>query len=197
MKLHAIRTLAIATLFIGFLAPRGAVAQQRGPSTAEERAKAVKVAHQLEDDPLAKDAKEQREWIVQWIIDVPDITVDVCFDYFGKLPNPPRGHSEEITKQMIISSAAFMIEHPDQAKSAQLVALAGVLGALKAYQSILKKEPESRWEYMDMLLQLDEEAKLNIYVSEIREKCNSDEKEEKKDPHSMRTQLSKRVNLFS
>ena len=97
MKSHAIRAIVFAILLIGFLTPRPGRAQTRGPSTAEERARAVKVAHELEEDPLAKDAKKSREWMIQWIVEIPDITVDVCFDYFGALPDPPKGHSAEIT----------------------------------------------------------------------------------------------------
>src|ERR1035437_598406 len=112
MKLHAIRAITMATLFFGFLGLRAGGAQDRGPSTPEERARAVKIAHDLESDPLAKGADEQRDWVIRWIIAIPDITVDVCDDYFGKVPDPPKGHSKEITNQMIISMAAFMIEHP-------------------------------------------------------------------------------------
>ena len=123
MKAHLVRVINIvATLLLGFFVVQLAHAQQpqkRGPSTPEERARAVKVAHELEADPLAKDAKDNREWVIQWIVDIPDITVNVCFDYFGKMPNPPKGHSKEIVRQMIISSAAFMIEHPDKAKDEQ------------------------------------------------------------------------------
>ena len=116
MKAHLVSAVTIAALLFGFTGVRGVRAQQRGPSTPEERSKAVKIAHDLEDDPLANDAKTRREWVIQWIVDIPDITVNVCFDYFGKLPDPPRGHSTEIARQMVISSAAFMIEHPEERK---------------------------------------------------------------------------------
>ena len=43
-----------------------------------------------------KGAEEQRDWAIQWIVEIPDITVDVCMDYFGKLPNPPAGHSRKL-----------------------------------------------------------------------------------------------------
>src|ERR1700686_3531651 len=127
MNRYAVPAIAIANLFLGFISVRVIRAQDRGPSTSEERARAVKIAHELEDDPLAKDAKEKRTWVIKWIVEIPDITVNVCFDYFGKVPDPPRGHSMEITNQMVISSAAFMIEHPDKAKDEQAVALLGLL----------------------------------------------------------------------
>ncbi len=187
MKAHSVRAIVIATLLLGFFLVRDARAQepqqQRGPSTAEERARAVKVAHELEDDPLAKDAKENRDWVIQWIVDIPDITVNVCFDYFGKMPNPAAGHSREIARQMIISSAAFMIEHPDKAKDEQAVATAGLLGSLKAYQSILKQEPDSRWPYLDKIVQMRDEGKLDDFVSDTRRKCAQDD--EQSDPDTM------------
>jgi hypothetical protein len=159
--------------------------QKRGPSTPEERTRAVKVAHQLEDDPLGKDAKENRQWVIQWIVDIPDITVTECDDFFGKIPKTPRGRMREIVNQMVISSAAFMIEHPDKAKDDQAVATAGLLGALKAYQSILKEEPDSRWPYVDKIVQMRDQGKLDDYVSDTRRKC-AQEEEEEPDPDTMR-----------
>lgn len=184
MTARAVQTIAIATLLIGFLTPRPGQAQTRGPSTPEERARAVKVAHELEADPLAKDAKEHRDWMIQWIVEIPDITVDVCSEYFGKVPNPPKGHSVEITNQMVLSSAAFMVEYPDKAMDEQAVALAGLLGAIKAYQAILKQDSASRWEHMDKLIQMREQGKLDDFVSEMRRKCARDEEEE--DPNTIR-----------
>jgi len=190
MKSHSVRAIAIFTVLFGFFAARTMRAQeppqkqQRGPSTAEERARAVKVSHELEDDPLAKDAKDNREWVIQWIVDIPDITVNVCFDYFGKVPNPPRGHSREIIRQMIISSAAFMIEHPDKAKDEQAIATAGLLGSLKSYQAILKEEPDARWPYLDKIVQMRDQGKLDDFVSDTRRKCAQDD--EGADPDTIR-----------
>jgi hypothetical protein len=189
MKAHSIRAIAFAILLLGIFAVRTARAQQqpqpqRGPSTAEERTRAVKVAHALEDDPLAKDAKDNREWFIQWIVAIPDITVTVCNDYFGTLPKALRGHTREVVNQMAISSTAFMIEHPDKAKDEQAVATAGLLGSLKAYQSILKQEPDSRWLYLDKIVQMRDQGKLDDFVSDTRRKCAQDEEEP--DPDTIR-----------
>jgi hypothetical protein len=194
MKFHAIRAVAIAILLLGLLTLRTGGAQFRGPSTAEERARAVKVAHHLEDDPLAKDAKDQRDWVMQWIIEIPDITVDACPDYFGEIPQPPRGHSIEITQQMIISSAAFMIEHPDKAKDEQAVALSGLLGALKSYQAILKQNSGSRWPYLDKLILMRDQGKLDDYVADTLKKCGREEEET--DPDTIRAQAHRFVPPF-
>jgi hypothetical protein len=186
LKAPVIRVIAIATLFLGVGLLQPARAQDRGPSTPEERSKAVKIAHDLEQDPLAKGAKEQRAWVIRWIIAIPDITVNVCFEYFGKLPPPPRGHSEEIKKQMVISSAAFMIEHPEKAKDEQAVALSGLIGSLKAYEAILKQDPSARWPYVDKLIHMRDQGKLDEHVSETRRKCQQEQEES--DPDTMRAQ---------
>ena len=188
MRAQSIRRIAIATLLLGVFGVRQVYAQQqqqkRGPSTPEERARAVKVAHALEEDPLAKDAKENRIWVYKWIEDIPDITVNVCYEFFGKLPKPPRGHILEIVNQMAISSAAFMIEHPDKVKDEQAVATAGLLGALKAYQSILKQDPDARWPFVDKVVQMRDQGKLDEFVSDTRRKCAQEEEEP--DPDTIR-----------
>jgi len=157
---------------------------QRGPSTADERTRAVKVAHELESEPLAKDAKDNRDWVYKWIEDIPDITVNVCYDFFGTLPKPPRGHALEIVNQMAISSAAFIIEHPNKSKDEQAIATAGLLGALRAYQAVLKQDPESRWPYLDKVVQMRDQGKLDDYVSDTRRKC--EQEQEEPDPDTMR-----------
>jgi hypothetical protein len=185
-----------STLLLGLFCVRTARAQQqeqpeqqdqphqRGPSTVEERARAVKVAHELENEPLAKDAKDNRDWVIQWIVDIPDITVTVCDDYFGTLSKPVRGHVREIVNQMVISSAAYMIEHPDKLKDEQAIATAGLLGSLKTYEAILKQEPDARWPYIDKIVMMRDQGKLDDFVSDTRRKCAQEEEEP--DPDTIR-----------
>jgi hypothetical protein len=189
MKSHSIRAIAgTAFLLLGLIFARTAGAQERGPSTPEERTRAVKVSHELEEDPLLKDAKDQRAWVLDWIEKIPDITVNVCFEFFGKMPNPPRGHSREIIMQMIISSAAFMIEHPDKVKDEQAIALAGLLGSLKAYEAILKQDSAARWAHMDKLIQMRAQNQLDDYVGEMRRKCAHEDDDQ--DPNTIHAQLA-------
>jgi hypothetical protein len=117
-------------------------------------------------------------------VDIPDITVTVCDDYFGTISKSMPGHSREIVSQMAISSAAFMIEHPDKAKDEQAVATAGLLGALKTYQAILKGEPDARWPYVDKIVQMRDQGKLDDFVSDTRRKCAQDGEEP--DPDTIR-----------
>jgi len=160
-----------AAAMIAFALPQFVRAQQRGPSTPEERAKAVAIAHALEEDPLAKDAKEKREWMIQWLMDIPDITVKVCSAFVGDLPKAGKNHSTEIFSQMILSGGAFMIEHPEKAQDEQAVHLAGLQSALHAYEAILKKEPDAHWPYLDTLVKKRDAGTLADYVRETIPKC--------------------------
>ncbi|MFL6230235.1 MAG: hypothetical protein ACJ741_15795 [Pyrinomonadaceae bacterium] len=145
---------------------------KRGPSTPEERQTAVKAARLLESDPLNKDAKKIREWFTFWLIEVPDIHIELCGDYLGPVFGSKKNYDAEIFGQTMFSSAAFIIEHPDQADDRVAVNLAGLEGALKAYEAILKAKPKARWEYLDNLVAKRESGELKAYVQEIAQtKC--------------------------
>src|SRR6266436_8313020 len=93
-----------------------AQAETPKPSTPEDRAKAVEIAAALESDPLSKQAKAQRNWIVHWLIDVPDINVKLCGNLLGPLLGSDKNYSAEIYTQMAPSSAAFIIKNPEKAQ---------------------------------------------------------------------------------
>jgi hypothetical protein len=59
MRRH-VRVVSLVAAVAVSLAQAGA--QQRGPSTPEERARAVQTAKSLQSDPLAPKVQEDREW---------------------------------------------------------------------------------------------------------------------------------------
>ena len=162
-------TLAMMTV-IALSAGLG-LAQDRKPSTPEQRAQAVRMTRALETDPLNKDAKKAREWLIFWLIQAPDITVTVCTDYltplYEKDKNREKNYAPEIATQMMFSSAAFIIEHPDQANDAIDVNKAGLEGSLKAYESISKTKPNVKWPFLDELIGRRDKGTLEEYVREI------------------------------
>ncbi len=145
---------------------------KRGPSTPEEREMAVKAAHLLEADPFHKDSKKIREWFTPWLIEVPDISIEVCTDYLGPVAGSKKDYATEIFTQTMFSSAAFIVEHPDQAKDKVAVNLAGVEGALRVYEAVLKTKPKARQEFLDGLIAKREKGELKACVQEIAQtKC--------------------------
>lgn len=158
----------IALLFALSLTASSADAQnKRGPSTLEERAQAVRLTRALEADPLNEKAKDARRWLLGWLSDVPDITVTICPDYLRPIFNSDKNYSPEIFFQMTLSSAAFIIEHPDQAKDDVAVNRAGVEGSLKAYEAIVKAKPKAKSAFLDDLIAKRDKGTLEEYVREI------------------------------
>lgn len=168
------KTLFKILLFLSFLllATSGLAQKKRGPSTPEERDTAVKAARSLEADPFHKEAKKMREWFTLWLIEVRDIHVELCSEYLGPLAGSEKNYATEIFGQIMFASAAFIIEHPDQANDRVAVNLAGVEGALRVYEAILKTKPKAKWEFLDGLLAKRERGELMGYVQEITQtKC--------------------------
>jgi hypothetical protein len=77
-----------------------------------------------------------------WLIEVSDISVELGGAYLGPVLGEKKNFSSEIFGQMMFSSAAFIIEHSDQAKDRVAVNLARLEGALKTYEAILKEKPK-------------------------------------------------------
>jgi len=154
--------LAIFLLFLCCVA--AAQEQPRGPSTPEERAREVAIAHKLEAAPLDEGLYPEREWAIRWVIEVPDVHVNLCPSVLGDFRKSKYKYSSEIIGQLALSSAAFAIEHPNKMNSLVAQYVAGVEGVLKAYKAILKIKPEARSEALDDLLQEQSYGQLEDFV---------------------------------
>ncbi len=146
-------------------------AQQRGPSTPEERARAVQTAKSLQSDPLAPNVQEDREWLLKWLIEVPDISVKMCTTFLGDLGDSKSGYPGAIIATLLASEAALVIEHPDKAKDVEGVYFAGVDGALHSYEAIHLKDASYRVPHLDDLIQKRDRGKLTDYVRATTKKC--------------------------
>ena len=146
-------------------------AQQRGRSTPEERARAVQTAKSLQSDPLAPNVQEDREWLLKWLIEVPDISVKMCTTFLGDLGDSKSGNPGAIIAAMLASEAAFVIEHPEKAKDVGAVYFAGVDGALHSYEAIHSKDASYRLPHLDELIQKRDQGKLADYIHATAKKC--------------------------
>ncbi|MGH9561461.1 MAG: hypothetical protein ACRD3S_08400, partial [Terracidiphilus sp.] len=134
-----LRKIAAVVVMCGFLlAPSVTVAQEkRGPSTAEERQQALEYIHSWQADPLGPQAKDQAAWVTNWLIEVPDLTVHLC-SILDKLPKGDKKDSSTIFAGMFMAQAAFVLENPDKKGDLLPEYQAGVDGALRAYEVLLK-----------------------------------------------------------
>jgi len=118
----------------------------------------------MEQSPLDPGLRPEREWALFWLIQVPDVTVNLCTAPLGDFMKKKYKYSPEIVMQVTFSSGQFIIEHPDQAKDTNAQIVAGVEGALRAYQSILKAKPDAKSKDLDDLIQKQSQGTLNEYV---------------------------------
>jgi len=154
-------------------APFPAAAKSRGPSTAEERAMVVEYTQSLEEHPLAKDSLQKRMWLTEWIVQVPDLTVNVCCQQLKQLQALDKvndTYSNQLRMQAVYSQAAFLLQHPDEKNRATIQA-AGLAGTLRAYRAIQQFDPTAKYPLLDNLLVLEKKGKLEKYV-EHQKKCS-------------------------
>jgi hypothetical protein len=138
-------------------------------STPEERKRAVEAARLLEEDPLGEKAKGLRGDLLKWWIEVPDLTLTWCAGMLLELDkDTDKDFVGAIVTQAPLSAGAAMIDHPELAKNKKAFAIAGVEGALRAYRSVILKEPGRKNECLEGL---QKEGALEAYVDSKLPAC--------------------------
>jgi TPR repeat protein len=143
----------------------------RPPSTPEERAYALRLTQKLETDPLSLDASAARAWLDEWWSDIPDFTVRPCnlIDSPNHQSNP---YADELYKQITFSEGAYILQNPAKVTDWNAAFLAGVQGALRAYESILRQQSSAKYSFLDDLLAQRESGQLAATVQTlVRERC--------------------------
>lgn len=144
----------------------------QAPSTPEERARLVALAHKLESNPLDPNLRAEREWAIKWLSEVPDIHVSMCPTILGDYHKYK--YFFEITTQLMLAGAEFSIENPDQAKDQVGQYLASAQGALKAYGAILQQSPKAKSKALDEVVEQRNAGKLKELIQESASKnCRS------------------------
>ncbi|MGC2696796.1 MAG: hypothetical protein WA738_13505 [Candidatus Angelobacter sp.] len=141
-------------------------------STPEDRERLVAIAHKLEAAPLDQTLGPERDWAVQWLVAAPDLHVRVCSSLLADLRRPRYKYRAEMVNQLLISSAAFLIEHPELGDSIAVQSIGGMKGVLKAYQAILKTDPQAPVKSLDEFLQKQAQGKLAETVGVAVKDCH-------------------------
>lgn len=164
-----LRILALAALVA--LAPATATAA-RGPSTPEERRRAVETVRKLEKQPLARSSNEARRWLLQWIVDIPDISVTLCSGPLDALAEDEESpYAKMLYVQAGFGMAAFLVENPRKVKDWAAVQTAGLESVLRAYDSVLRADPEARLDVLDRLETARKTGKLRKVVETDMAEC--------------------------
>ena len=143
----------------------------RGPSTPEERAYAIELTRNLEKDPRSLDASAARAWLGTWWDEIPDFTVRPC-----NLVDPPDHeryeYSTELYDQITYSEGVYIVQNSGTPIDWNAAFLAGVNGALRAYESILKQKPSDTSAFLDDLRQQRDTGQLANTVNHLaQQRC--------------------------
>ena len=143
----------------------------RGPSTIDERARAIALSRSLERKPMGGDAAESRRWVRQWMAEVPDLRFFVCDDLLDHaLDGYP--YAREVQDQIALSGAAFALEHQGKARDDVAVYTAGVEGALRTYEALLRSRPDAKHALLDDFVAKRDRGELDDHVAELAsERC--------------------------
>ena len=147
---------------------------QHAASTAAERERLVKLATQLQANPLDPALDTERAWAMKWIDEVPDITINLCEAVFEPMKDAPHGNL--LAEIFTISATAFIIQHPDKAALDAEVNTAGIKGMLKAYQTIIARAPRQASDELDDMVGKLKDGTLQQYVNDQTMKCSTNPK---------------------
>jgi hypothetical protein len=168
-----LKNIALLTVVLALFCCVSASAQKRGPSTPEERKRAVEMATFLETNPLAKEAKDIRAALFVFLAEVPDISISLCTNVFGESKKFKGDYESELLGQSAYSQAKFIIEQPDKAQDQAAVQLAGVEGVLRTWQAIKAAKPKAKFPLMDELVAKQQAGTLAEHVQEGLKGCKN------------------------
>jgi hypothetical membrane protein len=167
----SLRRLGIAAVFV-VCALQLHHAQARGPSTPEDRVRFVTLVRALEGDPLAANANATRQQLREWMIEVPDIRFKVCPDLLGHAVGTDYRYSREVNLQVLLSGAVLTIEDPGKARDDVAVYTAGVEGALRAYEVLVRSMPDAHLAALDNLIAKRDRSELVDHIARLADdKC--------------------------
>lgn len=149
--------------------PRAAIPApqaERGPATAEERKRVVELAQAAHIDPQAAEARDGA-WLRQWIQEVPDLTLNPgVVDGWLTIASKPAVR-DALDFQYMASAMAAQIAHPELAGQQKASELAGMKGALTAYQNLLRKHPQYRTAKLDAALAAQVQGTLATFINTL------------------------------
>lgn len=165
--------LRILFVAAAVLAASPTLAAERGPSTPEERKRAVETTRKLEAHPLARSSIDARRWLFQWIVDIPDIQVNSCpgpLDPLLQQEDDP--YAQLLYVQSVFGMTAYLIENPKKGKDWVSVQTAGLESVLRAYAALLRSDPEATRPELERVAKAKKAGKLRALVQKEMAKCS-------------------------
>ena len=170
------RLLQIILTSLAILASLGAPASAqpgRGPATPEEQARVVQLAATADKDPLGTMSSADARWFDKWVEEVPDYMFGPDAGAYWFATKAAKGDLKRVLRfHHTVSIAAFQLKNhindplrnpaQNEAKTQ-----AGVEGLLRAYETLLAKDPENRSAKLDEAIALRNKGELAAFVKAL------------------------------
>ena len=168
-----LRSISIGLVGCALLAaPLNSVARtKRGPSTAEERQRVLQLIQDWEADPIGPNAKNQFSSILVWLSKVPDVEVNLC-TIFEREFWDGRQDGSAIYIGLDMEQTKYVLEHYGQHYELIGEYQAGVEGALRVYEMLVKANPGDRQPYYDDLVQRRDAGRLAPWIKNWTVPCS-------------------------
>ena len=170
---HLFKNILASLAILATLTSPAFAQQGRGPSTPEEQARVVQLAATADKDPLGTMASEDGRWFEKWADDIPDYMFGPDSGAYWFMTKAAKGDLKRVLRfHHTVSTAAFQVKNhiADPTKDpAQMEAktLAGVEGLLRAYESLLAKNPENRSAKLDEAIEIRNKGGLPAFVKAL------------------------------
>jgi len=139
-------------------------AADRGPSTPEERKQALEYIRDYETNPLGPNAIQEREWVLKWVIEIPDVHVAFCPSILDKMNRSDKKDGPELIAAMMMGQTEFVLKSVDKQGDRNAEYEAGVDAVLNVYAALVKVTAKDRQPYLDDLMQRREAGTLAQFV---------------------------------
>jgi hypothetical protein len=127
-------------------------AADRGPSTPEERKQAVEYIHDFESNPLGPHALQERKWVIEWVIEIPDVHISFCSEILDKMNRSDEKDGPTLLAAMIMGQTEFALQHADKAAKRADEFEAGIEAVINVYAALVKLNAKDSQPYLDDLM---------------------------------------------
>ena len=175
---RAHRTAVAVVIFV--LMFNAAWAARQHKSTPKERQKIVNMSTQYDANILAPEAGKLASEIMDWWVEVPDLTLNWCPELLTDERPEDGALAEAVLLQGLAAAGVFVIEHPQQEADVRASWIAGLEGVVRAYRNLLELDSAHRDDFLDRLVKIESSGKLGKYVDTHSEGCSSEISPERK-----------------
>lgn len=162
-----------ASLVTANLMTAGSALADRGPATAEEKERIVKLAAAADKDPIGVMRSAEGRWFEKWSDEVPDYMFGPDAGVFWFHNGVAKADLARVLRfHHTVTTAAFQVQKniADPMRDPAVMeakTIAGIEGLLRAYESLVAKNPENRVAAIDDLVAIRDKGGLQDFVKKL------------------------------